>query len=128
MKKFVWMFALSLLMAAPAIADEIYYPPQVTGKKERKFVRHYLYIKNLSGDMKAVYDQYGFTPHRVRTNEAGRITMTWTYYEDGLVFVFDQCGALLETHDVAVEHRRSWAYQRDVAGYDEAVQCDDCDN
>lgn len=125
MRKFVWTFALALLIAAPVLADEIYYPPQVTGKKERKFVRHYLYIKNLSGDMKTIYDEYGFTPHRVRTNEAGRIKMSWTYYEDGLVFVFDQCGSLLESHEISVEHRRSWAYQRDVKGYEEDVCCDE---
>jgi len=124
MRKFVWMSALSLLIAVPTLADEIYYPPQVTGKQERKMVRHLMYIANLQGDMKAVYDEYGFTPHRVRTNVAGRVTMTWTYYEDGLVFVFDQCSELLETHGVRVEHRRSWAYQRDVAGYQEDIDCD----
>ena len=125
MRKFVWTFALGLFIAAPVLADEIYYPPQVTGKKERKFQRHYLYIKNLSGDMRAVYDEYGYTPHRIRLNEYGRIKMQWTYYEDGKVFVFDQCSNLLETHDISPEHRRSWAYQRDVRGYDEDVCCDD---
>jgi len=128
MRKFVWTFALSLLFAAPALADEIYYPPQVTGKQERKMVRHLMYIANLQGDMKEIYDQYGFTTHRLRTNEGDRVTMTWTYLEVGLAFVFDQCGTLLETHDVPVEHRRSWAYQRYAAGYKENIHCDNCDD
>ncbi|HXV13346.1 MAG TPA: hypothetical protein VEC56_03985 [Candidatus Krumholzibacteria bacterium] len=125
MRKFVWTFALSLLIAAPAFADAVYYAPQVTGKKERKFLRHYLYIKNLDGDKKAVYDEYGYTAHRVRLNEYGRVKEKWTYYERGLVFVFDQCNELLETHEIEPEKRRTWQYQRDVAGYDEDVCCDD---
>lgn len=125
MRKFVWTFALSLLVAAPALADVAYHAPQVTGKKERKFLRHFLYVKNLDGDKKAVYDEYGYTPYRVRLNEYGRVKEKWTYYEHGLVFVFDQCNALLESHQVEVEQRRTWAYQRDVEGYDEDVCCDD---
>jgi hypothetical protein len=125
MRKFVWTFALSLLIAAPAFADAMYYAPQVTGKKERKFLRHYLYIKNLDGDKKAVYDEYGYTAHRVRLNEYGRVKEKWTYYEHGLVFVFDQCNELLETHEIDTEKRRTWQYQRDVVGYDEDVCCDD---
>ena len=125
MRKFVWMSALSLLIAAPALADAIYYPPQVTGKQERKMTRHLVYLANLQGDMKDVYDQYGFTTHRVRTNVAGRVTMTWTYLELGLVFEFDQCGMLVDSHEgVRTEQRRSWAYQRDVAGYQEDLECD----
>lgn len=129
MRKFVWTFALSVLITAPAFADAIYYPPQVIGKKERKYIRHYLYYKNLDGDKLAVYDQYGYTPHRVRTNECGRVKEQWTYLELGLVFVFDQSNALLETHQmVEREYRRSWAYQRDVPGYKEDIPCDDCDD
>jgi hypothetical protein len=125
MRKYVWTIVLSALMVAPAFADAVYYAPQVTGKKERKFLRHFLYIKNLDGDKRAVYDEYGYTPHRVRLNEYGRVKEKWTYYEHGLVFVFDQCTALLETHEIEVEKRRTWEYQRDVAGYDEDVCCDE---
>ena len=129
MKKFVWMFALTVLMAAPAIADEVWYPPQVTGKQERSYVRHFLYAKNLQGDKKDVFDEYGYTPHRMRTAYAGRWTEQWTYLELGLVFVFDQCDdALIETHTCAVEHRRSWAFQNDVPGYQENLPCDNCDD
>jgi hypothetical protein len=75
--------------------------------------------------MKTVYDEYGYTPHRIRLNGYGTIRQEWTYYEAGKVFVFDQCSNLVETRSVNVEHRRSWAYQRDVSGYDEDVPCDD---
>ena len=125
MRKFVWTFALSVLIAAPVFGDALYYAPQVTGKKERKYLRHFLYVKNLDGDKKAVYDAYGYTPHRVRLNEYGQVKEKWTYYEHGLVFVFDQSQSLLETHEIDIEKRRQWQYQRDVAGYDEAVCCDD---
>lgn len=125
MRKFVWTFALSVLFVAPSFADAIYYAPQVTGKKERKYLRHFLYIKNLDGDKKAVYDEYGFTAHRVRLNEYGRVKEQWTYYEHGLVFVFDQCNSLLESREIDVEKRRTWQYQRDVVGYEEDVCCDE---
>ena len=75
--------------------------------------------------IRAVYDEYGYTPHRVRRNEYGLVKEQWTNPEYGLVFVFDQCNTLLETHEIEVEKRRTWQYQRDVAGYDEAVCCDD---
>jgi hypothetical protein len=124
MKKHAGVFALVLLMAAPAVAETIYYAPQVTGKRERKNLRHFLYVKNLTNDKKAIYDQYGFTPHRLRLNEYGQIREQWTYYEAGTRFVFDQCGYIVETESVPVEHRRSWAYQRDVPGYAEDICCD----
>jgi hypothetical protein len=125
MKKWVWVSGLVLLIAGPAIADAVYYPPQVTGKRERKNIRHHLFVQNLTGDKKAVYDEYGYTSYRVRLNEYGRVREQWTYYEHGKVFVFDQCGALVETHSVDREARRQWAYERDVRGYDENVPCDD---
>jgi hypothetical protein len=125
MIKRIGIFCLMLLFAVPAMAEGIYYAPQVTGKRERKNIRHFLYVKNLTGDMKAVYDEYGYTPHRVRLNEYGKVRQQWTYYETGKVFVFDQCSNLVETRAISVEHRRSWAYQRDVRGYDEAMPCDD---
>ncbi len=121
MRKFVWSVALSVLIAVPAFADTMYYAPQVTGKKERKYLRHFLYVKNLDGDKRAVYDEYGYTAHRVRLNEYGQIKEKWIYYEHGLVFVFDQSNSIVETHEIEVEKRRQWQYQRDVAGYDEGV-------
>lgn len=126
MKRLFWVSGLVLLMAGPALAEAVYYPPQVTGKRERKNIRHFLYVQNLAADKKAVYDEYGYTPHRVRLNQYGRIEERWTYYEQGLVFVFDQCDRLRETHRINPEHRRDWAYQREAGGYAEDIPgCDD---
>jgi len=125
MKKWLWVSGLVLLIAGPAIADAIYYPPQVTGKRERKNIRHYLFVQNLTGDKRAVYDEYGYTPYRMRLNEYGQVRDQWTYYEHGKVFVFDQCGAIVDTRSVSREERRTWAYERDVRGYNEDVCNDD---
>jgi hypothetical protein len=125
MKKLLWVSGLALLIAVPALAEGLYYAPQVTGKRERKNVRHFLYVNNLSGDKKAVYEEYGYTAHRTRLNEYGEVRERWTYYEAGLVFVFNQCGDLVDSGTISREERRGWAYQRNVSGYDEDVPCDD---
>jgi len=125
MKKWLWVSGLVLVMAAPAFADAIYYAPQVTGRRDRSNLRHYLYVKNLSGDKLAIYEEYGYTPYRMRLNEYGLVRERWTYYEVGKAFIFDQEGNLDETFNVAVEHRRQWQYQKNVSGYDEDVPNDD---
>jgi hypothetical protein len=125
MKKWLWVSVLALAIAAPAFADAVYYPPQVTGKRERKSIRHYLFVQNLTGDMRTVYDDYGYTPYRMRLNEYGVVRQQWTYHEHGIVFVFDQCGQIVETRSIPREERRAWAYERDVRGYNEDVCCDD---
>ena len=124
MKKWFWVSGLVLVLAAPALADAIYYAPQVTGKRERSNVRHYLFVKNLTGDKLAIYDEYGYTPYRVRLNEYGVVREQWTYNELGKMFIFDQDGDLAETHNIPVDHRRQWQYQKNVAGYDENVPND----
>lgn len=129
MRKFVWMLALSVLIAAPALADEVWYPPQVIGKQQRSEIRYFMYSTYLFGDKKEVFDEYGYTPHKIRTAYAGRWTEEWKYLELGISFVFDQCcDELIATHTIPVEHRRSWAFQRDVPGYKENLPCDDCDD
>lgn len=113
MKKYLLILTgLIAFAAAPALALEvIYYPPSVTGKKARKQIRRMLFIEMLEGDKKAVYDAYGYTPHRIRINAAGRVTERWTYYEEGLQFTFDRDSNLIEEHKVNVERRRDWVYQ-----------------
>jgi hypothetical protein len=125
MKKWLWVSGLVLVLAAPAFADAVYYPPQVTGARHRSNLRHFLYVKNLTGDKLAVYEEYGYTPHRLRLNEYGEVREKWTYYEAGKVFIFDQEGNIDETRSISVEKRRQWQYQKDVAGYDENVPSDD---
>lgn len=125
MKKWLWVSGLVLVVAAPAFADAVYYAPQVTGKRDRSNLRHYLYVKNLSGDKLAIYEEYGYTPYRRRQNEYGLVRERWTYYEIGKAFIFDQEGNLDETLNVSVEQRRQWQYQKNVSGYDEDVPNDD---
>lgn len=122
MKTGLVVTGLILLLAGSAVADTIYYPPQVTGKRERKNIRHFLFIKNLSGDKKLVYDEYGYTPHRLRLDAYGRVREQWTYYNVGKQFIFDSCNRIVETHDIPVEHRRAWA-RDDVRGYGPGADC-----
>jgi hypothetical protein len=125
MKKLLWVSGLVWVLAAPALADIIYYPPQITGARYRKNLRHDLYVKNLTGDKLDVYQEYGFPVHRVRENGYGQVREHWFYYEAGTEFVFNQCGDLVDTKGINEEHRRLWAYQYDVHGYDEAMPCDE---
>ncbi|HEX6792124.1 MAG TPA: hypothetical protein VF247_12500 [Candidatus Krumholzibacteria bacterium] len=125
MKKWLWASLLVTAIAVPAFADAIYYAPQVTGTRERSNIRHFLFVKNLTGDKLAIYNEYGYTPYRLRLNEYGKVRERWTYYEIGKEFIFDQDGSLDEEHTVAVEHRRQWQYQKNVSGYDEDVPNDD---
>jgi len=125
MKKWFMASALALVMVVPALADGIYYPPHVIGARDRSSIRHYLFARNLTGDKLDVYNEYGYPVHRLRTNEYGKVLEHWRYYEVGKEFVFDQCSDLVDTKSIDEEHRRSWAYQRDVAGYDEDLPCDE---
>ena len=103
---------LLAMVVGPALADQvIYYAPSVTGMKARRQIRHYLYAKNLVGEKKAIYDTYGFTPHRLRFNSAGRVTERWQYLEEGLEFTFDQKGNIIEERKIKRENRRDWVYQ-----------------
>ena len=103
---------LLMFAVGPALADDvIYYAPKVTGMKARRQVRFFLYSKYLVGEKKAIFDEYGYTPHRLRTNYAGRVTERWQYLDIGLEFVFDQRGNILEERQINIEHRRDWVYQ-----------------
>lgn len=79
------------------------YYRQVRGKKGRKYIRHFLLRKNLVGDKKVVFETYGYTPHRLRSNFAGVITERWRYYTEGLEFVFDDDGYLISQREIARE-------------------------
>jgi hypothetical protein len=115
MKSRLVVSGLILLFAGSALAETVYYPPQVTGKRERKNIRHFLYVKNLSGDKRAVYDEYGYTTHRLRLNGYGEVREEWTYYDAGKVFVFDSCGNLVDTQAISPEQRRDWGYAHERA-------------
>lgn len=108
----IFLCGLLMVGALPALADDaVHHAPSVIGKKARKQIRAFYYQKNLRNDKRRVYDEYGYTPHRLRINEAGKLTERWTYYNEGLEFTFDQGGKLVETREIAREDRRSWEYQ-----------------
>jgi hypothetical protein len=92
----------STFATTSAEASERYYR-QVRGKKGRKYIRHFLLRKNLVGDKKVVFETYGYTPHRLRSDLAGRKTERWIYYTDGLEFVFDDDGNLISKREIARE-------------------------
>lgn len=69
----------------------------VRGKKGRKMIRHLLLQEKLAGDKKAVYEEYGYTPHRLRFRAFGEVTERWKYYSQGLEFTFDEEGNLIST-------------------------------
>jgi hypothetical protein len=107
--KRVLMFALLILtvgIGAPSAKspdDFSHYYRQVRGEKGRKYIRHFLLRQNLVGDKKDIFETYGYTPHRLRIDFAGRITERWVYYSDGLEFVFDEDGNMISEREIARE-------------------------
>ncbi|MFH1755426.1 MAG: hypothetical protein ABIA59_06955 [Candidatus Latescibacterota bacterium] len=69
----------------------------VRGKKGRKQIRHLLFREKLQGDKLAVYDEYGYTPHRLRLREFGEVSERWKYNSRGIEFTFDDEGNLTST-------------------------------
>jgi hypothetical protein len=55
------------------------------------------------GDKKVVFETYGYTPHRLRSDFAGQKTERWIYYTDGLEFTFDDDGSLIREREIARE-------------------------
>lgn len=75
----------------------------VTGKRFRKNVRHLRLASLYEGDMRAVYAEFGYTPHRLRFYMAARQTEQWTYYDKGLRFVFDEDGNLIDRCEIPAD-------------------------
>ncbi len=104
--------ALSLLLFAVFIGAAIssataeQYAPRIEGKKARKQQRYMLYKKNLRGEKRQIYREYGYTPNRLRVDHGGgEITETWTYHALGLELVFDGDSRLIEQRKIVVEDR-----------------------
>lgn len=68
------------------------------GEKGRKYVRRLSLRENLTNDKLAIYDEFGYTPHRLRFYAAGKLTERWMYYSMGVEYWFDGQGTLVETH------------------------------
>jgi hypothetical protein len=66
------------------------------GRKGRKYLRHFSLVENLKSDKLAVYEEYGYTPHRLRIRFAGEVKERWRYHSLGLEFVFDRDQNLVE--------------------------------
>lgn len=111
MKYFIIVSGLLFLLTGSAFADTStgyvgQYGVSVTGVRHRKNLRHLLLAGNLKGDKKTVYKEFGYTPHRLRLSAAGVRTERWQYLEEGVEFVFDMDGMLVDKREIPVENRR----------------------
>ena len=70
----------------------------VRGKRGRKYARYFSFRANLTGDKLAIFDEYGWTPHRLIRSGGGSYAERWKYYSEGLEFVFDEWDNLIETN------------------------------
>jgi hypothetical protein len=70
----------------------------VRGKRGRKYARYFSFRANLTGDKARVYDEYGFTPHRLSRRGAGVTRERWKYFSEGIEFVFDEYSNLVDTN------------------------------
>ena len=69
----------------------------VRGKKGRKYARRFSLQENLQGDKLAIYNEHGYTPHRLGYDFQGIKTERWKYYSEGLEFWFDASSNLIDT-------------------------------
>ena len=76
-------------------SGEVYYTDR--GKRGRKYARRFSLRGNLRGDKKRIYDEFGYTPHRLGYKMAGKRTERWKYHSLGVEFLFDDSGKLLKT-------------------------------
>jgi hypothetical protein len=76
------------------------------GSKGRKMLRYSYYAQYLQNDKLRIYEEYGYSMHRLRVYGYGRILEHWKYYDLGLEFVFDEDSNLVETNHFAPENRR----------------------
>jgi hypothetical protein len=69
----------------------------VQGKRGRKYARYFSFRANLTGDKLRIFDEYGWTPHRLARRGGGVYRERWKYYSEGLEFVFDEWDNLVDT-------------------------------
>jgi len=101
-KRIILIMALAALLGATA--TEAVTPGK--GIKGRKYFRQSYYVANLQNDKLAVYEEYGYPTHRIREYAYGEITESWTYYAEGVKFLFDRDSNLIETNTFSPENRR----------------------
>ena len=60
----------------------------VHGKRGRRLFKTAYWAAGLIGDMKRIYDTYGYPSSRYREQKAGVVLERWTYLDAGLQFTF----------------------------------------
>jgi hypothetical protein len=70
----------------------------VHGKRGRRNFKTAYWAAGLEGDMKEIYEAYGYPSARYREEKMGRIEEKWTYIEAGKRFTFRD-GKLLNERD-----------------------------
>lgn len=60
----------------------------VHGKRGRRLFKTAYWAAGLTGDMKSIYDSYGYPSSRYREQKAGVVLEKWTYLEAGRQFIF----------------------------------------
>ena len=73
-------------------------PYTVRGKKGRKYARRFSLAENLTGDKLRIYNDHGYTPHRLGFKVAGKRSERWRYHSLGVEYVFDEDSNLVGTH------------------------------
>jgi hypothetical protein len=61
----------------------------VHGKRGRRLFKTAYWVAGLTGDMKRIYDSYGYPSGRYREHKVGVILEKWTYNEAGRQFIFN---------------------------------------
>jgi hypothetical protein len=75
---------------------------QVHGRRGRRLFKTAYWAAGLEGDMRTIYDTYGYPSSRYREVEAGVTLEKWTYLEDGKQFIFRD-GKLMRTSNVNLD-------------------------
>ena len=96
----LFLFGTQVLAGERLVREPRTYPDGIKyarGAKGRKYVRRLSLRENLTNDKLAIYDELGYTPHRLRFYFAGERTERWVYHSLGVEYWFDEEGRLIET-------------------------------
>ncbi len=101
-KRLVLLLTVASFLSSTAVADG----PGVCGKKRRKRIRRSYLVKNLENDKLKVYQEYGYSIHRLRVRGYGRVQEHWKYYKIGKEFIFDEESNLVNVIRFRPENKR----------------------
>jgi hypothetical protein len=82
----------------PSRQDLLEVAGQVHGKQGRRRFRTAYWIAGLEGDMRTIYDAYGYPSSRYRETKADVTFERWTYLDAGKQFIF-RAGRLVRTRE-----------------------------